>query len=118
VTTQPIRQSPSSDAYERLLAERIALGRLYMDYLCHSRLAAPQAVMLFRRVLHLDALLASDERYDHDHLEVVSAREDARYHRPPLTVPPDHDAQPCGLCRKMALEFDLDLVLLPRECAA
>lgn len=118
MTAQPIMQPSMSDGYEQLLAERIALGRLYMDYLCHSRLAAPQAIMLFRRVLHLDALLASDERYDRDYLEVVSAREDARFHRPPLTVPPDHDAQPCGLCHKMALELDLNLVLLPRECAA
>ncbi|MDB5478852.1 MAG: hypothetical protein JWM96_1347 [Alphaproteobacteria bacterium] len=118
MTAQPINPPSASAVYEQAMRERIALGRLYMDYLCHGRTAAPQAILLFRRLLHLDTLLGADERYDQDHLEIVTVREDARFHRPPRTVPSDHDVQPCGLCRKLILDLDQDLVLLPYEGAA
>lgn len=118
MTTQPIQQPHVGDDYTRLLRRRIDLGRLFMDFLCHGRQTAPEAVMLFRRVLHLDAVLSADDRYDRDHLELVSVREDARYHQPPRTVPEDHDIQPCGLCRKLGLDLDPGLVRVPRERAA
>lgn len=119
MTAQPNRTAAAGglSGYDRLLEERIELGRLYMDYLSHLRLAAPQAVMLFRRVLHLDAQLSADPRYDADHLDVVSVAEDARFHQPPL-VPVDHDSVPCSLCRKVALGLDLDVVLPHHRKAA
>ena len=112
MTAQPIRADRGCAAsdYDRLLEERIELGRLYMDYLSHLRLTAPQAVLLFHRVLHLDAQLSADSRYDGDHLAVVSVAEDARFHQPPA-VPLDHDSAPCGLCRKLRLGLGVDVVL-------
>lgn len=112
MTAQPIdnRLALVPDPYDKALAERIVLGRLYMDYLSHLRLTAPQAVLLFRRVLDLDARLSKDDRYDHDHLEIVAPREDARFHQPPET-PADHTVSPCRLCRRQRLGLDVDVVL-------
>lgn len=105
MSAQPThRPAGTRGDFERLLTQRMRLGIEYMDVLCHGHTEAPAAVMLFRRLLHLDALLTSlSADYEAYHLEVLSVREDARYHQPGLDFPADHDVLPCALCCRLPL---------------
>jgi hypothetical protein len=94
--------------YERLLAERITIGQLYVDALCH-RAALADAERLFNRLQGLDSELDRFRRYSYDQLRQVMPAEDDRWH-----VPGEPPAGPeCHLCVKQDLGLLLQLVLPP-----
>lgn len=92
--------------YERLLEERVTIGRLYVDALCH-RAAIADAERLFTRLQRLDSQLDRFRRYSHDQLRLVMPAEDDRWH-----VPGEPPAGPeCRLCVKQDLGLLLQMVL-------
>lgn len=100
--------------YEHLLDERILIGRLYVDALCH-RAAMDDAERLYTYVQRLDGALDRFRRYSHDHLVRVMAAEDERWH-----VPGEPPSGPeCRLCAKQDLALLVDMVLpaLPGRAA-
>jgi hypothetical protein len=97
---------PASGRYEQLLTERIRLGRLYVDAVCH-RAAFGDAERLFAHVQGLDRRLDRFRRYSNDQLRLVMPAEDERWH-----VPGEPPAGPeCHLCAKQALGLLVGMVL-------
>lgn len=100
-------QTTMNARYEKLLGERILVGRLYVDHISHG---APfeDAERLFTRVAELEEQLQCYARYSFDEYCKVSMVEDDRWHMPgdPPAVGPD-----CGLCAKLELHVVRDLVL-------
>jgi hypothetical protein len=99
---QPNDRGPDRRAgrYEQLLAQRIDLGRLLTDVLCHAGTpGAPASV--YRNLLvtlqRLDGRLLRFRQYPNDYLARVRPVEDARWHTPP-GGPADHGVCPCRLC--------------------
>ena len=92
--------------YEHLLEERITLGRLYVDALCH-RAAMGDAERLYTHIHRLDAALDRFRRYSHDQFRLVMPAEDDRWH-----VPGEPPAGPeCHLCAKHDLSLLVHMVL-------
>ncbi|GAA3565719.1 hypothetical protein GCM10022197_21980 [Microlunatus spumicola] len=101
----PVLGAPP-DRYERLLEERITIGRLYVDALCHR---TTDAERLFRNVHRLDRRLDRFRRYCHDQLRIVTPAEDERWH-----VPGEPPPSPgCRLCVKQDLGLLLQMALAP-----
>ncbi|MBY9074217.1 hypothetical protein K1X13_05210 [Nocardioides sp. WL0053] len=96
----------TSHRYEQLLEERIKIGRIYVDALCH-RAAMADAERLFRNVERLDGQLDRFRRYSQDQFRQVMPAEDDRWH-----VPGQPPAGPeCHLCAKQDLGLLLQMVL-------
>lgn len=113
-STSALVAGQTENRYEPLLAERIKIGQLYVDALCH-RAALADAERLFTTVQRLDRALDRFRRYSHDQLRRVMPAEDDRWH-----VPGEPPAGPeCHLCAKQDLGLLLQLVLPanPRRAA-
>lgn len=103
--------------YEVLLNERLWLGKLYADHLSHLDEVTPKALLLFQRLLTVDAALGRYRRYDRDLFARVIPTENERIHQPPDT-PADHRWAPCSLCLTTALHLEPGTVLLPAARSA
>jgi hypothetical protein len=102
-----MQQTTENPRYERLLNERITLGRLYVDDVSHG---APfgDATRLFAQIQRLDRQLDRFRRYRWDENRLVATAEDERWHVP--GEPPSSNPE-CNLCVKHQLHLPRTLVL-------
>lgn len=102
-----MQQTTENPRYELLLAERITVGRLYVDNVSHG---APfgDATRLFAQIQRLDRQLDRFRRYRWDESQLVTAAEDERWHVP--GEPPSGNPE-CNLCVKHQLHLPRTLVL-------
>lgn len=99
--------------YEALLVERVILGRVFVDTVCH-RDASTEAESLFRDVQRLERRLERFRRWSHDRARTVQMAEDKRFH-----VPGQPPAGPeCHLCVKEGLALPVTMVLPARSLTA
>ena len=102
-----MKQTTTTLRYEKLLRERLDLGRRYVDTLSHGS-PFDDAHRLFQSLDRLDRELRRFRRYRLDEYCVVMAAEDERWHvpgEPPISVPA------CALCLRDQLVLPRDLVL-------
>lgn len=104
-----MKQTIRTARYEKLLAERITMGRLYVDNVSHG---APfeDATRIFDQINLLEKELDAFRRFRCDEYRVVMSAEDQRWHvpgQPPVGGPE------CGLCVKAQLHVSRILVLHP-----